>query len=173
MLKFTGIERCARTLALNGSSSMKLSRLVKLLSINTFLAEGSSCEAAGKMKTASTRKNVKMTGSAHRLIRASFAKPTRSGTRGPGPTIRPQYDIPHLRDSGRALHRETLFGIPVCRTKGFQLHERPRQWTPSGPMQAVRRALVASTGEVTIRKMNVTGAIVYSRASLTLRAVRH
>src|SRR6516164_4727493 len=169
MLKFTGIERCARTLALNGSSSMKLSRLVKLLSINTFLAKGSSCEAAGKMKTASSRKNVKMTGNA-RLIGAIFAKPARSGARGPGPTIRPQYDIPHLRDSGRALHRETLFGIPVCRTKGFQLHERPRQWTPSGPMQAVRRALVASTGEVTIRKMNVT-TTVYSRASLTLRAL--
>src|SRR5215831_14881826 len=118
MLKFTGIERCARTLALNGSSSMKLSRLVKLLSINTFLAKGSSCEAAGKMKTASSRKNVKMTGST-RLIGAIFAKPTRAGTRGPGPTIRPQYDIPHLCDSGRALHRETLLGIPVCRTKGL------------------------------------------------------
>ena len=119
MLKFTGIERRARTLALNGSSSMKLSRLVKLLSINTFLAEGSSCEAAGKMKTASSSKNVKMTGSAHRLIGASFAKPTRSGTRGPGPAFRPQYDIPHLCDSERALYRETLLGIPVCRTKGF------------------------------------------------------
>src|SRR5215469_3629223 len=119
MLKFTDIERCARTLALNGSSSTKLSRLVKRLSINTFLAEGSSCEAAGKMKTASSRKNGKMTGSAHRFIGASFAKPTRSGKRGPGPTMRPQYVFPRLCDSERALHRESLLGIPVCRTKGF------------------------------------------------------
>jgi len=64
-------------------------------------------------------------------------------------------------------------GFPFAEPRVFQLHERPRQWTPSGPMQAVREALIASTGEVTIRKMNVTGAIVYSRASLTLRALRH
>jgi len=63
-------------------------------------------------------------------------------------------------------------GFPFAEPRVCQLHERPRQWTPSGPMQAVRRALVASTGEVTIRKMNVTGTIVYSRASLTLRALR-